>query len=81
MPQVSPLSLVPNLHGSDGVPVPRVDVVNDNGKGSGLYAAVHIEGEIRVALCFRRFVQSGYHDDDGNLLRPNHSPEICYRVS
>jgi hypothetical protein len=81
MLQLSPFSLVSDLHSSNGESVLRIDTVNDNGEGSGLHATTRIEREVCLAFCFRRFVQSGYHDDDRNLLCPDHSPKIRYRVS
>lgn len=81
MLQMSSLSFVSNLHGSDGVTVPHVDIVNDDGESSGLYTTILVEGKVRVALRFRCLVQSCYHDNCRNFFRPDHFPEICYSVS
>lgn len=53
---MSSFFLVPDLHSSDGIPVPRFDVVDDNGKRSTLYTTIHVKGKVGVALRFRCFV-------------------------
>lgn len=78
---MSSLSFVSNLHSSDGISVSRIDIVNDNCERSSLYTIIYIKGKIRLAFWFGRFIQSSYHDDRGNFFRPDHFPEICYRVS
>lgn len=78
---MSSLPFVPNLYGSDGVAVPRIDIVDDDGERSRLHTTVHVKGKIRVTLRFRRLVQSGDHDDRRNFVRPDHPPEVCYCVS
>lgn len=56
MQQMSSFPVVPDLHGSNGVTVSRIDIVDDDGEKSRLYTIVYVKGKIRVALRFRRLV-------------------------
>lgn len=81
MLQMPSFSFMPNFHSSDSISVFHIDIVDDNSERSSLYTAVYIKGKICVTLGFRGFMQSSYHDNYRNFFCPNHSPEICYRVS
>lgn len=81
MLQISPFPFVPDFDVSDGVTVPRIDVVDNDGERSCLHTTVDVKGKIRVALGFRRLMQSGNHDDCRDFFRPDHPPEVGYCVS